>query len=348
LLVYPLLASLALGPRAWAGGGDSRDLARAHYARGLELAGQRGYEGALREFNAAYEISPEYAVLFNIGQAYIALDRPREAIDALARYLRDGQERVPHPRRVQVTAQIARLEARLAALAAEEAAAAAVAAARAGVTASPVNTRADGTLIVRCPDPNIKLALDGDDLDPKRAAQGVVVLAGSHRFSFALPGRRTTEQVLDVPGGATTIVICPTLAPAAAPEAPRLGVGLARPRGPLDGPPVFGVGPTAAAPVELRSAALGYGLAALGVVLGGAAGGVMWWNRGQSQRSDEGLAAYKRMPDDYDRAVEQNQLADSIRFGNQLTIGLALAAVVSLAGGAYLWYRYRSNAGRTE
>src|SRR5690242_12704125 len=69
---------------------DPRGDARAHYARGLELAAQNGYAGALREFNEAYNISPQYAVLYNIGQAHIALGQTAEAIEALGRYLRDG------------------------------------------------------------------------------------------------------------------------------------------------------------------------------------------------------------------------------------------------------------------
>ena len=76
---------------------DPRGEARAHYARGLELAGQNGYEGALREFNAAYAISPQFAVLFNIGQAHIALGHTIEAIAALTRYLTDGGDWILAP-----------------------------------------------------------------------------------------------------------------------------------------------------------------------------------------------------------------------------------------------------------
>ena len=68
-----LAALLALGSVRIGYADDPRGEARAHYAKGLELASQNGYEGALREFNTAYAISPQFAVLFNIGQAHIAL-----------------------------------------------------------------------------------------------------------------------------------------------------------------------------------------------------------------------------------------------------------------------------------
>ncbi len=340
-----LIASLAFGPVARAGGGDSREIARAHYARGLELAGQRGYEGALREFNEAYASSPEFAVLFNIGQAHVALDHTREAVDALTKYLRDGGDRVPSGRRVQVTAQIARLESRLAVLAAEEAAAAAEAA-RSGIApGQPPLGRIGGTLTVRCSEPGIKLTLDAMDLDPAGAARGIPVAAGPHRFTFALPGRRFTDQTLDVPAGASTVVICPALAPAA-PESQRAALG--GPRGPLDGPPVFAPDLGSPSPsgssalLELRGTTFGYGLVGLGVALGGAATGVLLWNRDQSRQSDADLA-YLTTMSNYDRAREHNRLADSIHFGNVLTVSLAIAAVASLSGGIYLWRRYRKS-----
>lgn len=91
---------------------DSREVARVHYARGVDLANKRDYTQALQEFDQAYIVSPEFAVLYNIGQCHIALGHPTEAIEALARYLRDGAERVTPARRESVAAQIQLLETR--------------------------------------------------------------------------------------------------------------------------------------------------------------------------------------------------------------------------------------------
>jgi len=91
-----------------------REAAAAHYARGVELANQGAYQAALEQFNDAYAISPHFAVLYNIGQAQIALGHPLEAIAALSKYLRDGAEQVPPSRRQQVQAQLSLLDARIA------------------------------------------------------------------------------------------------------------------------------------------------------------------------------------------------------------------------------------------
>jgi hypothetical protein len=95
---------------------ESRDAAGAHYTRGIDLARSASYEAALQEFNAAYSISPQFSVLYNIGQAQMALDHPTQAIETFSRYLSDGAERIPEARRQKVRELIASLESRLAAI----------------------------------------------------------------------------------------------------------------------------------------------------------------------------------------------------------------------------------------
>ena len=99
-------AVLVLGVAPLARADDSRESARAHYARGVELAGKNSYAEALQEFNQAYIVSPEFAVLYNIGECHIALGHPTEAVEALSRYLREGGERIPAGRRELVKVQI--------------------------------------------------------------------------------------------------------------------------------------------------------------------------------------------------------------------------------------------------
>jgi len=95
---------------------DARDAAGAHYMHGIELAGNRAYEAALQEFNAAYAISPHFSVLYNIGQAQMELDHPSQAIEVCARYLSDGKDRIAAARRQRVEQLMASLSSRLAAL----------------------------------------------------------------------------------------------------------------------------------------------------------------------------------------------------------------------------------------
>ena len=115
-LALLLLLVVASSPAAHAAAGNPRELAAAHYRRGIDLAKQGLYGEALEQFNQAYAKSPHFAVLYNIGQAQIALGRPLAAIGALTTYLRDGADKVPLSRREQVQAQIALLEASLAEL----------------------------------------------------------------------------------------------------------------------------------------------------------------------------------------------------------------------------------------
>jgi len=104
-------AVLVLGVAPLARADDSRESARAHYARGVELAARNSYAEALQEFNQAYIVSPEFAVLYNIGECHIALGHPKEAVEALSRYVREGADRIPAARRQLVKEQLEMLDA---------------------------------------------------------------------------------------------------------------------------------------------------------------------------------------------------------------------------------------------
>jgi tetratricopeptide (TPR) repeat protein len=80
------------------------------FARGVELADRGDYQAALQAFSDAYAARPNFAVLYNIGQAQVALGRPQEAAATLSRYLREGGDSVPADRRQQVQDQIKLIE----------------------------------------------------------------------------------------------------------------------------------------------------------------------------------------------------------------------------------------------
>jgi hypothetical protein len=330
---------------------DPRGDARAHYARGLELGAQNGYEGALREFNEAYAVSPQFAVLYNIGQAHIALGQPAQAIEALSRYLKDGGDRIPAPRRTQVQIQIAVLRSQLpnpnlspeaeAARAAGAAAGAAAgeAVAAAAASAADAHVASPGTLAIRCAEPGLKLLLDGKRVEPAAASRGVPISAGLHRFVLSGPGRRPAEQSLEVPAGVAAIVICESALSIPAAERPRLS---------LDGPPVFS---DAAANLEtptVHASTVGYILGGLGVALGGTALGFYVWNRGQYHDAQAEKAALPAMgnPAYHDRAVTYNEHVDAVGRDNSFAIGLAVASAGLIAAGFYLWRSDRKHGER--
>jgi len=137
---------------------EARDAAGGHFARGIELARNGGYEGALREFNAAYDISPQFSVLYNIGQAQMALHHPSEAIEVFARYLSEGKDRVPDSRRQKVQELVASLRSRLA------------------------------TLSITADRPGAHISVDWRDVGTTPLAQPVEVDPGTHTISAKVEG----------------------------------------------------------------------------------------------------------------------------------------------------------------
>jgi tetratricopeptide (TPR) repeat protein len=112
--VLPFVLALSLlAPSHPAQADDPREVAFGHYARGLELVQREDYQGALREFIVAYDVSPHFAVLYNIGQCQVRLGHLPEAVEMLSRYLGEGRYLVPADRRRQVGDQVAELASRL-------------------------------------------------------------------------------------------------------------------------------------------------------------------------------------------------------------------------------------------
>ena len=86
---------------------QERAAARGHFKQGVELAKAGSYEAALAEFKQAYQLSPHFSVLYNIGQAELALERPGLAVETLRRYLAEGGEQIEPARRAEVESTIA-------------------------------------------------------------------------------------------------------------------------------------------------------------------------------------------------------------------------------------------------
>jgi tetratricopeptide (TPR) repeat protein len=298
-----LWLSVVFGGVARAADDDPRVEAAAHYARGLELANQSQYEAALDEFDAAYATSPHFAVLYNIGQAQMALGRPVEAIAALTKYLHDGADQVPLSRREQVQAQVALLESKLA------------------------------ELSIATDQPGATIRVDDRDIGRTPLFQPLRLAAGTHTVTASMPdGAQVTRQV--------------TLAEA---ERQRLDLVFVNRAAAAVSPVV----PVVAAPASAAPAPAGsddhpftprrtaYFLAAVGVLAGGTAVGVYFWNHGRYddwqstnaalETTPPGTAAYRA------RALANNQLADSLTSANHAILGLSVAAGALIASGVTLY-----------
>lgn len=325
--------------------------ARAHYEHGVELANKGEYRAALDEFNAAYAASPHFAVLYNIGQAEVALGRPRRAIDALSKYLRDGKDDVPPPRRQQVQAQIAQLESVFA------------------------------SLTIATDPPGAPLTLDGLEIGRSPTAAPRRLAAGSHVVTASRPDGPVVTRVVNLAEG-EQVNLTLTL-PASEPRILSMQCWELGAQPILDGEPMdvakagLGVpvtpgrhrvgfsGPdrrwpeqfvevppgvratvlcgTVPAPTgEKAPAGSGNGRFPTGYVLigAGAAAGVAalvqgLWNAGRARdwQSEQASIDADHSSGRYDRQVANNELADSIDRGSVVTVALTATAGALVAGG---------------
>ncbi len=88
--------------------------AKQRFDRGIELYGEGDYPLALIEFTRAYELVPNYRVLYNIGQVCIQLGQYANARRALREYRERGGEELSNNRRESLAKDIEMLERRTA------------------------------------------------------------------------------------------------------------------------------------------------------------------------------------------------------------------------------------------
>jgi tetratricopeptide (TPR) repeat protein len=313
-----LLLVVASAAPARAQADDARERAAASYRRGIELAKQGLYEAALEQFNQAYATSPHFAVLYNIGQAQIALGRPLAAIEALSTYLRDGAENVPLSRREQVHAQIALLEAKL------------------------------GELTITTDRADVAIRVDDRDVGRTPLFQAIRLAAGTHTITASPPDGARTTRVVTLGEGERQrleLVLAGDEAPAATPPAVSAEPVVPPAAAPPDAAAAL-VSPAAVSPdapasrgITMRHTA--YASAGLGLAAMGAALGVYLWNRdryddwkaGEEALQDlsPGSAAYRT------QVIANNYLASSLTTANHAILGLSIAGGLLVATGASLW-----------
>jgi tetratricopeptide (TPR) repeat protein len=185
---------LALAPRyAFAGEVPSNPSAQvtaaSHFRRGVERYDASDYEEALREFQLAYATSPDFRVLYNIGQAHFELRDYASAFRAFRQYLTEGGERVPDGRRDQVEADLGRLAQRVARV-------------RIRTDVEGAKVYVDNGLVATTP-------LDAP----------VIVNLGKHKIG-ARAGDRSVTKTIDVAGGDDVEVVLQVGPDQPAPPAP--------------------------------------------------------------------------------------------------------------------------------
>jgi hypothetical protein len=298
-----LVLAVGLSARAHADD-DLRKAAASHYQKGLELANRAEYRAALDEFKAAYAASPNFAVLYNIGQAEVAIGRPRQAIDSLTKYLRDGGEQVPATRRQQVELQLKELKGAFAYLS--------------------VTTKPDGALV----------NVDGSNLATTPLPEPLRLAPGSHIVAVSRQGFSTETLMVAIAEGQQQTLNLELRELSANDPAHRAAV---TPGGKEHGVSELGPRLIPSAPVaEKSSFPTGYVLIGSGVVVGGVALAHYLWNAGRASdfRDNEAALQTDTAPGRRQRQLENNELAESINRASVVTVGLGVAAGVLVAGGA--------------
>jgi tetratricopeptide (TPR) repeat protein len=95
---------------------SATERARLHFKLGVDFYRERNYRAALIEFQRAYDASPHFKLLYNLGQASLELQEDTPAIEYFTRYLQEGAGELSDDRKRDVEQNLLRLRARLASL----------------------------------------------------------------------------------------------------------------------------------------------------------------------------------------------------------------------------------------
>lgn len=155
---------------------DSRLAAREHFDCGVAAFEQRRFGDAAKEFRAAYDLSPSYVVLYNIGQVSAALGQSVEAVDAFQAYLDQGGSTIAEERRAAVLAEIEKQRAKI------------------------------GTLLVRAKPDGAALNVDGKVVGTAPVTEPIRLNAGQHSLVVMLEGYEAQSREIRVSAGAQSDV----------------------------------------------------------------------------------------------------------------------------------------------
>ncbi|MEI8255060.1 MAG: PEGA domain-containing protein [Deltaproteobacteria bacterium] len=114
-LAFAAVSAFAFG--AGAQGTARREEARRHFEQGVNYAQESRWPDAIRELEAARDIRATPSVHFNLGLAYRAVGRARDAIAALRLYLTAAGAEADEQRRTEIVSMINQLAASLARIA---------------------------------------------------------------------------------------------------------------------------------------------------------------------------------------------------------------------------------------
>jgi tetratricopeptide (TPR) repeat protein len=164
-----LLASsaMAAGP---VDNASATEKARANFHHGVKLYNEGSFEAALAEFRRAYQISPNYRLLYNIAQTYFDLHDYVNAFKTLKQYVQEGGSEISAERRQEVGELNQKLEERIA------------------------------NLDIVCSQDGADIRVDDLSVGVSPLTSAVLVNAGPRRITAVKPGYAVTARTVTVVG----------------------------------------------------------------------------------------------------------------------------------------------------
>ena len=151
---------------------EAREEASERFRRGVKLYKDNDYVAALVEFKRAYELAPNYRVLYNLGQTSRELKDYASALTAYRQYLAEGGDEVKGARKKEVEGAIEDLVARV------------------------------GTLSITTDVEGAEIQIDDVVVGVTPLDEPVVVNVGQRRIVATLSGHAPARRVVEVAGKA--------------------------------------------------------------------------------------------------------------------------------------------------
>lgn len=153
----------------------SVDDAKTRFKRGADYYDEGNFRAALIEFERAYQLLPNYKILYNIGQVRLQLLEYARAQEAFSRYLKEGGSDVNASRREEVNRELDRLKTRV------------------------------GRIAVSTTD-GAEVLLDDESIGTAPLPGPVVANTGRHKVTVVVPGKAAESRVVEVAGLETSTV----------------------------------------------------------------------------------------------------------------------------------------------
>lgn len=152
------------------------DEASEHFRSGVGFYKDRDFTAAMVEFKRAYELAPNYRVLYNLGQTARELRDYAAALTAFERYLREGGTEVPAARRKEVQTSVDELKKKV------------------------------GKLKISVPAAGAEISVDDQPVGVSPLAEALTLNVGKHKLAATLSGYTPIQRVVEVAGSAEDTV----------------------------------------------------------------------------------------------------------------------------------------------